>query len=36
LVPEGTNELDVGHTLAIMVEEEEDVIKFKDFTLESS
>lgn len=34
LVPEGTNELEVGHVLGIMVEEEEDIAKFKDFTLE--
>ena len=36
LVPEGTNELEVGHVLAIMVEEEEDISKFKDFTLGSA
>lgn len=36
LVSEGTADIPVGGLLCIMVEEEEDIAKFKDYTLESA
>lgn len=36
LVSEGTSDIPVGGLLCIMVEEEEDIAKFKDYTLESA
>ena len=36
LVPEGTKDIPIGELVAIIVEEEEDVAKFKDFKHEGA
>ncbi len=36
LVGDGTQEVPINQLLAIMVEEEEDIAKFKDYTIEGA